>query len=226
MESGTAVLGRRERSKLDKRRRISEAAREVFNEFGYERANMREIAKRAGVATGTLFLYAPDKRNLLLWILNDDLDRVTHETFEVLETELARAGVVEQMMYIFEARYKYWGADPELSLHALSELIISRDVMATPATHLGNYVERRKQMIERFADVVRAQQIRGNIDPAADTDLIARMAMAIYNAAVRTWLRTTNPDLTSGLSDLRRMLTIALSGSVRTSGRDAVGRSN
>jgi ribosomal protein S14 len=55
MESATAVPGRRERSKLDKRHRIGEAARAVFNEFGYERANMREIAKRAGVATGTIF---------------------------------------------------------------------------------------------------------------------------------------------------------------------------
>src|SRR5665213_4268005 len=135
-----AVSGRRESSKLDKRRRISEAARAVFTEFGYARANMREIAKRAGVATGTLFLYSPDKRNLLLWILNDDLDAVTETSFASLETVHPDDDLLAQLVFVFEARYHYWGADSDLALHALQELIIARDV---PGSHLAPYQQRR-----------------------------------------------------------------------------------
>jgi len=69
--------GLRERGKLDKRRRIMEAAREVFIEHGYEQATTREIAARAGVSVGTVFVYAKDKRDLLLLIVNGELDAVS-----------------------------------------------------------------------------------------------------------------------------------------------------
>ena len=65
-------LGRRERGKLEKRRRIREATREVFRRKGYEAATTREIAARADVAIGTLFAYASDKRELLMMVINDD----------------------------------------------------------------------------------------------------------------------------------------------------------
>jgi AcrR family transcriptional regulator len=236
METAPVVIGRRERSKLDKRRRISEAARAAFTEFGYERANMREIAKRAGVATGTLFLYAPDKRNLLLWILNDDLDLVTSESFASLERESAGANLVDQLMHVYEARYRYWGADPDLSLHALQELIVARDVQATAASHLAYYHERRIVLLERVTELVRTQQRRGMVDAAVDAELLARLAMSVYNAAIRTWLRASPPDLVQGLAELRQLLQLAFDGSAprrepaganaaRTPARDAAGRS-
>lgn len=65
-------LGRRERGKLDKRRRIREATREVFRRKGYDAATTREIAGLADVAIGTLFAYASDKRELLMMVINDD----------------------------------------------------------------------------------------------------------------------------------------------------------
>ena len=222
MDARIPELGRRERSKLDKRRRISEAARAVFTEFGYERANMREIAKRAGVATGTLFLYAPDKRNLLLWILTDDLDGVSAESFASLRRDASKTDLLDQLMHVFEARYRYWGTDPDLSLHALQELIVSREYMATPGTHLADYMARRVQLNERIASLVRAQQERGEIDKATDPELVARLALAIFNAAMRTWLRTVNADLDAGLEELRRLLALAIDG-VKTSVPDVAG---
>jgi len=59
-----ATIGVRERNKAERRRRIKEAALAAFTEKGYDRATTREIAKLAGVAQGTLFLYARDKRDL------------------------------------------------------------------------------------------------------------------------------------------------------------------
>jgi AcrR family transcriptional regulator len=48
----------RERGKAERRRRIAEAVRGVFRSNGYEAAMIREIAARAGIASGTLLLYA------------------------------------------------------------------------------------------------------------------------------------------------------------------------
>jgi AcrR family transcriptional regulator len=221
MELALASLGRRERSKLDKRRRISEAARAVFTEFGYERANMREIAKRAGVATGTLFLYAPDKRNLLLWILNDDLDEVTEASFAAVAQEHSHEGLLEQLLFVFEARYRYWGADPDLSLHALQELIVARDVQATPASHLAYYHQRRVVLQEHVARLVRAQQRLGRIRADEDPEAVARLALTIYNSAIRMWLRASEVNVAHGIGELRELLRLALDGCAVVNGRGA-----
>src|ERR1700687_4948856 len=69
--------GLRMRNKLDKLRRIKEAARNLFLSKGFDDATMREIAVRAGVGLGTIFLYAKNKRDLLFLTVNDPLKKVT-----------------------------------------------------------------------------------------------------------------------------------------------------
>lgn len=220
MESATAVLGRRENSKLDKRRRISEAARSVFTEFGYKRANMREIAKRAGVATGTLFLYAPDKRNLLLWMTNEDLDRITDSAHAEIVAGRAPDDLLEQLIYMFEPRYHYWAADPELSLDALQELVVQRDVNGPAASGYAVHPQQRFVMQENIREYVIAHQKHGRIRPSVDPDAVARLVLAIFNAAVRTWLRRSHTDVAEGIAELRILLRLAIDG---CAGSNALG---
>ncbi|ANP74307.1 TetR/AcrR family transcriptional regulator [Cryobacterium arcticum] len=63
-------LGRRERNKLDKLARITAAAGELFAERGVEDVTTQEVADRADIGTGTLFLYAKTKGELLLLVQN------------------------------------------------------------------------------------------------------------------------------------------------------------
>lgn len=63
-------LGRRERSKLDKLERITAAAGELFADRGVDDVTTQEIADRADIGTGTLFLYAKTKGELLLLVQN------------------------------------------------------------------------------------------------------------------------------------------------------------
>ena len=48
---------------------ILDAAVSVFNEKGYAKASMAEIARRAGVADGTLYLYVKNKEDLVRGVL-------------------------------------------------------------------------------------------------------------------------------------------------------------
>ena len=64
-------LGRRERTKRDKRERILAAARDLFAEHGVGGVTTQQIADRADVAIGTLFLYASTKAELLIMVQND-----------------------------------------------------------------------------------------------------------------------------------------------------------
>ena len=62
--------GRRERNKQEKLDRIVAAARDLFFERGVDGVTTQEIADKADIGTGTLFLYARTKGELLLLVQN------------------------------------------------------------------------------------------------------------------------------------------------------------
>jgi TetR/AcrR family transcriptional regulator len=63
-------FGRRERNKQDKLERITAAARELFAEHGVDEVTTQQIADKADIGSGTLFLYAKTKGELLLLVQN------------------------------------------------------------------------------------------------------------------------------------------------------------
>lgn len=66
----SATLGRRERAKAEKRARILASARALFEERGFERTSMSEVARAADVAEGTVFQYAATKVELLMMVVD------------------------------------------------------------------------------------------------------------------------------------------------------------
>jgi AcrR family transcriptional regulator len=62
--------GRRERNKQEKLDRITAAASELFAERGVDEVTTQEIADKADIGAGTLFLYAKSKGELLLLVQN------------------------------------------------------------------------------------------------------------------------------------------------------------
>jgi AcrR family transcriptional regulator len=63
-------VGRRERNKQEKSDRIVAAATELFAEHGVDEVTTQQIADKADIGTGTLFLYAKTKGELLLLVQN------------------------------------------------------------------------------------------------------------------------------------------------------------
>jgi TetR/AcrR family transcriptional regulator len=63
-------VGRRERNKQEKLDRITAAASELFAEYGVDEVTTQQIAEKADIGTGTLFLYAKNKGELLLLVQN------------------------------------------------------------------------------------------------------------------------------------------------------------
>jgi len=69
--AGTEV-GTRATRRARSRRRIVEAAREVFFRDGFMAANLDEVADLAGVAKGTLYRYFDNKADLYVGVLADN----------------------------------------------------------------------------------------------------------------------------------------------------------
>lgn len=71
MEHGHMPIGRRKRAKQDKRERIMAAARELLAQHGVSGVTTQQIADRADVAIGTLYLYASTKAEQLIMVQNE-----------------------------------------------------------------------------------------------------------------------------------------------------------
>lgn len=70
MTVASQPVGRRERNKRQKLDRITEAARDLFTQHGVDDVTTQQIADRADIGAGTLFLYAKTKGELLLLVQN------------------------------------------------------------------------------------------------------------------------------------------------------------
>jgi AcrR family transcriptional regulator len=70
MSVASQPVGRRERNKQAKLERIMTAASELFAEHGVDEVTTQQIADKADIGTGTLFLYAKTKGELLLLVQN------------------------------------------------------------------------------------------------------------------------------------------------------------
>lgn len=72
------------RDRADKHGLILEAAIEVFAEKGFHRARISDIARRAGVADGTIYLYFRNKDDVLLTIFEEKMGILIAGLHEVL----------------------------------------------------------------------------------------------------------------------------------------------
>ncbi|MCA9837505.1 MAG: TetR/AcrR family transcriptional regulator [Trueperaceae bacterium] len=85
-----------------KQNHILEAAISVFSEKGFHRAKIRDIAKAAGVADGTVYNYFSSKDDLLLGILNKLNETESRPAqFEALGQENLEALFQAQMKHRF-----------------------------------------------------------------------------------------------------------------------------
>lgn len=67
------------------RRRILDAAEEVFGELGYYEASVAEITRRAGVAQGTFYIYFHTKRETFVELVEDLGERLRTATSAAIQ---------------------------------------------------------------------------------------------------------------------------------------------
>ncbi len=91
------------------REQILEAAVACFEERGYEETTTAEITRRARIAVGTFYLYFPDKRSILLELLDGTVNDIAHYVVQNLRPEAwqhadARASVRALIDALFHTR--------------------------------------------------------------------------------------------------------------------------
>ena len=103
---------RREREKEERRQSILRAAREVFFENGFHRATVDDVAERAEVSKGTVYLYFESKETILAHLLLEGLDEL------IGELELAYAAeqplpADERLRRLGQAYVRFFEREPQ-----------------------------------------------------------------------------------------------------------------
>lgn len=107
----------RAQSKLKTRRRVLDAARQLFMERGYEAATIRDIASHAGLSTGAVFASFVDKTDLFNAVMAEDFQRQVEALRAAAKPD---ATVEDAIMVVFEAGYRFHGAQLPLLQAAIS----------------------------------------------------------------------------------------------------------
>lgn len=111
--------GLRERNKREKRARILAAARQLFEQKGFEATTAREICRRARIGTGTLFLYVRDKRELLFLLFRDEARGCYRSGMARAEAE---SSLPDALMCLFGEFIDFYARNPSLSKLIVEEL--------------------------------------------------------------------------------------------------------
>jgi TetR/AcrR family transcriptional regulator len=102
----TPELHKRERRKQARPGELLEAALDLFVEKGFAATRSEEVAIRAGVSKGTLFLYFPSKEELFKAVVRENI--VRHQTEgaqEIAAFEGSSAELLEHLMLQWWRRY-------------------------------------------------------------------------------------------------------------------------
>jgi AcrR family transcriptional regulator len=202
-DNSSGAFGLRERNKRDKRDRIYQAARTLFEGKGYDSTPMREVAQAADVGAGTVFLYARDKRELLLLIFQEDLRALLLEA-----SRAVRLGdmLEDQLAAFFTPFLKFFRA------HATLAPILIHEALA-PASGDDEHPQPLRPKIDEIlrALIGQAQQ-RGEIRPDLDSAVLIRAIWANFRYYVVSWSGEPVPVLREGVERLRTGLRLLMEG--------------
>ncbi|HTH97828.1 MAG TPA: TetR/AcrR family transcriptional regulator [Stellaceae bacterium] len=200
----------RESNKAERRRRIQRATLEVLAEKGFDNATTREIAQRANVAVGTIFLYARDKVDLFLMSINDDLDQLTDAAFAELGDDQP---LLDQIITFFRHRYAFWSRHPDLYRAATVGRASS---YPPPESEGGGEAEmargigRRVQALQRLTQILERGVTNGRIRPGENIPALARILLDIYLIEMRFWLSSDEPQIDDGMAKLRYLVDVII----------------
>ena len=200
----TRPLGLRERNKIEKLRRITDAARTLFVAKGFDDTTTREIALRAGVGLGTIFVYAQNKRDLLFLIINDQLDAVTKTAQEAIDPA---ASLIDNLLTVAKLHYRFFGEQP-----ALSRLVLREMVFYDSGAQAGRFQSTRQHLIELFGRAVEVAKMQQGISCRESPSFVGWTVFCIFQVELRRWLSADELDLDAGLSTLERAMTLFIGG--------------
>ena len=171
--SETAVEPRWRRLPEERPKQILDAALAVFAEHGLAAARLDDIAKRAGLSKGTIYLYFPNKEELFREVVRTSVVAYIARAEEVFETE---RDPVQALLTWMDGYWNWLRLPVFPAMHRLigSELNNFPDLADFYATEV---IERAQRLVSSILERGMDAGVFRRMDPLVG----ARMLSALFN---------------------------------------------
>jgi TetR/AcrR family fatty acid metabolism transcriptional regulator len=163
----------------DKRARILDAAVKVFAGRGFHSATVAEIARVAGVADGTIYLYFKSKDDLLLRLFDEKMTDLLAQLRAALAEEKSAPARLRRFIQLHLSLVE---RNPDLAAVLIVELRQSAQfIKAADRAKLA-------AVVDLIAEVVRAGQESGELVAAISPATVKRAVFGALDELALGWL--------------------------------------
>ncbi|MEH7343721.1 TetR/AcrR family transcriptional regulator [Bacillus sp. JJ1532] len=181
-----------------KYRQIIDAAVIAIAENGYHQAQVSKIAKQAGVADGTIYLYFKNKEDILISLFQEKMGYFV-EKYE--EKIAGKETAAEKLLVLVETHFNMLSEDRHLAIVTQLELRQSNKEIR----HKINEV--LKGVLSLVEKILVEGKENGEFSAALDTRLARQMIFGTMDETVTTWVMNEQKyDLTSLAGPVHQLL--------------------
>ncbi|MEK3954192.1 MAG: TetR/AcrR family transcriptional regulator [Psychrobacillus psychrotolerans] len=162
-----------------KYKQIIDAAIIVIAENGYHQSQVSKIAKQAGVADGTIYLYFKNKEEILVSVFEEKMEIFAHNLKEIIQQEISSS---EKLYKMIENHFVVLSSDHHLATVTQLELR-----QANLALRLRINAVLRNYLV--LLDTILKEGIeQGEFDRTIDIRLARQMVFGTIDETTTTWV--------------------------------------
>ena len=190
--------------KTDRRALILDAAVIVFAQSGFDRARVSDIARAAGVADGTIYLYFKNKDDLLIRLFEERINPVINQ----LDDHVTSSGEDPrgQLMALVEGYLAGVGDDPKMATLITKQVRQSHEFMTS---YSNEPLKAFMAIVER---IFRAGQRDGVFRRDVDVGTLRWMVWGALDAFALAWIAGGRTNKTVLKRDAEQLAAVLLRG--------------
>ena len=165
----------------DKYHRILEAAVKVFSEQGFFQSTISQIAKEAGVADGTIYLYFKNKDDILVHFFSFR----TRQVFAWLREEVEQAdNTIDKLRNLIRRHLEEFQNDRNMAVVYFTETHKSHRLVEQQIKEMS------KMYLDIVAEIIEQGQEEGVIRKDLYLGLVKRFIIGAVDEVINTWLHS------------------------------------
>ncbi|MDJ0828486.1 MAG: TetR/AcrR family transcriptional regulator [Desulfobacterales bacterium] len=177
---GDYIIRRRDNHN-DKYHRILEAAIQVFAEQGFFQATVSQIAARAGVADGTIYLYFKNKEDILVHFFSYK----TKQVFDRFRQEVNKADTaVDKLRNLIRIHLEEFQRNKEMAVVYQAEIHQKSRLVEAQIREMA------KMYFGIVTEIVEQGQIEGYVRKDLYVGLVKRFILGAVDEVINTWLHS------------------------------------
>lgn len=162
-----------------KYKQIVDAAVTVIAENGYHQAQVSKIAKEAGVADGTIYLYFKNKEDILISVFREKMAIFVNNVEVILEQDIDTS---EKLFRMIDSHFRILHEDRHLAIVTQLELRQSNKELRLRINEV------LKEYLTLLDAILKEGIVNGALDESLDIRLARQMVFGTIDETITSWV--------------------------------------